>query len=382
MTTNTIQTVGGSASTQAAAATTNHTPLGDLANSNTEASVTVTMQDGGVYSHMYIVISANTVTANTTYTNRRNSAGASQTVTATASTTGEFEDVSNTDTVAATEKYDYRIVAGATGTNIAIVLYSMLFAATTDTVSITGARTIATQSVASTTNFFQIGGLATGTNTTEANAKTTQRKAGTMSHTCATVSTNTRAQASTARGRLNGANGALVATITGNTTGNYQDTTHSDTIAVADDWCFAYTTGTSTGNLAVQQSKVSFTSTNNDGVINGGNTAGVTQNVNITRFYQYGSNPTAATTENAFVQMKARDTFTLSQLTIFASANTVTADSTLTSRKNAGAGSLTVTITNNTAGVFSDTVNTESDVSTDDINTQLVTGATGTSVDL
>jgi hypothetical protein len=338
------------------------------------------MRDGGVLSHLYAMISANTLNSDATLKTRKNAGAAAQTATITASTSGSFEDITNTDTVTAAEKWNYNYVGIAGTGSTTLDTFASLFAATTNTVTKSNCMVAGSYTVASTPSFLPVGGRQPASITTEANEKSRMRKAGTMTNLMANVITNSRAQASTVTGRLNGANGALTKSITGSTTGFFEDTVNSDTIAVGNDYGLSVVTGTGTGTLALRPYAVSFVSTASFGMVVGGTSASTTQLVNITRFYKYGSDNVASSTENNTVKIKARDAFTLSQLTIFVNTNTVTADSTLTSRKNAGAGSLTATITNATTGVFSDTTNTEVDVSTDLINTQLVTGATGTSL--
>jgi hypothetical protein len=63
-------------------------------------------------------------------------------------------------------------------------------------------------------------------------------------------------------------------------------------------------------------------------------------------------------------------------------SNTVTATSTLRTRKNGANGGGAISISASTTGYFEDTSGTDAIMSTDYVNYQIVTGATGTSLTL
>lgn len=71
-------------------------------------------------------ISANTVSVNSTLKLRKNGADGNQAVTIMASTTGVFEDASNTDTITETDEINYALVAPLGGTSMTIRSMSML----------------------------------------------------------------------------------------------------------------------------------------------------------------------------------------------------------------------------------------------------------------
>jgi len=339
------------------------------------------MQDAGVLSHLCVKVSANAGSGDPVVKTRVNAGAGTQTVTLTHAVTGDFEDITHTDTVSAGQKWNIQ-AAGVAGASYTPQSISLLFEATTNTASKNGPHCTTTVSTASQTSYGPLGGIISAVDTVEAKHKTRIRRAGTMANLMANVVTNGRAQASTVTCRKNAGNGTLTKAITGSTTGIFEDTAHTDTVAIADDYNFSIITGTSTGNLSIRPLMVSYQTTTNYGMVIGGTSGGRDQSANQTLMYEYGGFDNAsATTDDNTVKIKACDTFTLSDLTILVTANTVSAASTLTSRLNAGAGGLTAaSIGSNTSGVFSDTTNTESDVATDQINTRLVTGATGTTL--
>ncbi|GAI71869.1 unnamed protein product, partial [marine sediment metagenome] len=79
---------------------------------------------------------------------------------------------------------------------------------------------------------------------------------------------------------------------------------------------------------------------------------------------------------------KFRVAATLSNLYAYVYTNTITAASTLITRRNRINGSQSVSITASTTGGFEDTVNSDNIASGNNVNLRLVTGATGTSIAL
>ena len=79
-------------------------------------------------------------------------------------------------------------------------------------------------------------------------------------------------------------------------------------------------------------------------------------------------------------KLKTRERLTLSNLLVWVSANTITDNSTLRLRKNGANVKQTITITGSGTGVFEDLTNDDLVADTDDINCQIVTGASGTSL--
>jgi hypothetical protein len=71
-------------------------------------------------SNLGIYLNTNTVSAASTLTFRANAAATALTVSLTASTSGLFEDTSNSVTVASTDEICYEIVTGASGTSMTV----------------------------------------------------------------------------------------------------------------------------------------------------------------------------------------------------------------------------------------------------------------------
>lgn len=335
--------------------------------STTETQAQILHRSAGTFSNLSIRITANTVNATTVFTLRKNAAAGSQTISVTTGTpTGAFSDTTHSDTIAAADKtaVESKPGTGSTGTFNSIAM-SMAFAATTDTV--TRSTIVDTQSiaVASTTYFNHLSGFtpaASGLNTTESNVKCRQRKAGTFKNACINVTTNART-ASTYTFRKNGANGTVTATITASTPGFYEDTTHSDTVAVADDVNHQMVTGTGTASIVIQSWVIDFVSTASFGQVVASARTGQATTDGTSAFLEIaGEGSGTLGTETEVTSMNA---YTYQELTIHITANDVTSASTCVLRNQSADSALTVPITASTANVFSDSTHTVTVASTD-----------------
>ena len=117
-----------------------------------------------------------------------------------------------------------------------------------------------------------------------------------------------------------------------------------------------------------------------DGLQVCGNAALATPIQGITYFFPLSSDLSLNSGTEADAKCLSKDTYTCSQLTINAITNGVAATSQFRSRVSGFNGGQTATITASTAGVYSDTINTDVLLTTDDVNYQLACGASGTSM--
>jgi len=353
------------------ASTTEYFPLSGYlaAVTTTEAHRDIIFRSAGTLAQLYVRIPTNATTAQSTIRTRKNAANGGQTITVNSGATGEFEDTSGTDTVAAADKLCLQTVTGAGGSmNLRIV--STTFAATTDTVSVTGIVGPFTTTTASTTWFFPIEGYSGNNTTTETFQKCRMRKAGTFKNAGVYVSA-ARAQATTVRSRKNAANGNLVVTCTASTTGWFEDTSNTDTVSAAEDWDISVTTGTGADTLTIQTMKIEFVSTGGNGVSFVGKPVGVAVNDATTAYFPLGGTCDSNTTESN-TQMKARVAFTLSEMVVVVSQNDVSSASTCDLRQGAASTAVTISITGNLTGLFQDNSHSVTLAATDEINFRLV----------
>ena len=340
----------------------------------------ITSRTAGTYSKLYVRVITNTASASSSVTFRKNQAGTAMTLSIPAATTGEFEDTTNEVSVVAGDEVAFESVSGGTGT-ITFSLISVIFDSDTNSNAVSRlgpeGQTMAT---ASTTFFHAITGDRTTGATTEANMETTLKKAGTAKNAFFFINTNGRSTDTVLTLRKNGTNTAITTTVAAGVSGIVEDTTHTVSYAIDDEICWAFTLGTGTGNFQLTTIALEYENTSREGLILAGAiSAHEGQNVNLTRYFPVGGAHLIDTTE-ANNQIKARHAFTISGLSIKLIANTVTAASSFTLRKNAADTALVVSITASTTGVFSNTANSVTFTDSDQISLELTTGATGTTV--
>ncbi len=350
---------------------------GSLRNATTEAHEVRTFRSGFTASRLYAKVSVNDRGATTVRT-RKNGANGNQSLTIPSSTTGEFEDTTNSDSYASGDTGNLQIVTGAGGATLQITAVLLQADATTNSTVFYTAPTGSFTTSGQTRWATPVGG-SVWTNP-EAHEELYVRGAVTLKHLWLYVATNARTTNNTIRVRKNGANGNQVITVTAGTTGNFEDTSNTDSLVAGDRFTIQLTTGTGTQAFETQQ--CSITAETTDGsfpIFAKGGAAGVTIAQNLTRFGPVVSRFDANANESP-VQHDARIGMTLSNVACYVGNNTVTADSTLRLRKNGANANQVVTITASTTGLFRDTTNTDAVVATDELTYQVVTGSGGTSL--
>jgi hypothetical protein len=220
--------------------------------------------------------------------------------------------------------------------------------------------------------FAAFGNSVLSTYSTEANAKVRLREAGTVKNMFVYVNTH-NANAVTLITRKNGANGGLSISISGNSTGIFEDTSGSDTITAGDDFNYQFS-GTSI-NIGISQISTTIENTNVDCRLVAASAGAAISTLNVTRF-MVPSGALAYSATESLVQFKAKQNATVKNLAVFLTANTSVASTTVKSRKNTADGAISVSIGTLTTGLFEDTSNSDSLVTGDLFNTAIVTGAT------
>ena len=255
----------------------------------------------------------------------------------------------------------------------------MVFAATSNTVVRFGGFATGQISTASTDIWQPMTGATAATApATESDMQFTFRTSGSLKNMGLNVSSNGRSTSTTFKSRIGGADGALSASIAGSGTGNVEDTTHSDSISSGNLVNWDVLTGSGAGNLIIDVFNFDFETTNGAFQSAVGSLT-KTFNASTTNYISIAGNMNNSTTESDY-QTNARITDTLSKLDVRVITNTVTAASTLRTRKNAANGNLSASITGSNTGVFSDGSHSDSVVDGDQLDYQIVTGASGTSI--
>lgn len=310
---------------------------------------------------------------------RKAAGNGGQTVSITGS--GDFTDSSGSDAVTAGDlTWDVQYITGAGGTTALLQHIDHLFTPTTSTNVLTrlGAFQSNAVSVAG-TYYFPLQEAALASTNLEPQYQFTSKMTATWRNLFANISTNTIAATSTIRSRKDTANGGQTVSITASTTGQYEDTSGSDSIISGSLMSTALTT-TTTGTLNLESHGSEFVSTAHKAVFltQTGVNGGMVISAGGTQYLESGSD--RITVAEADAKWDVRGTLTLSNLQLNVLSNGITATSTFRSRKNAANGGQTISITSSTSGLMEDTSGTDSMVAGNFFNYQIIGGGGGTSI--
>lgn len=335
----------------------------------TETDKQITFRQGGVLSNLYVLVTANTVVGSTTFRTRVNGANGAQSVSITGLTAGEFEDTTNTDTIAAGDEVNYQMVVGAAGTNLSLGVISSVFDATSNTVSILATGTNGQVNVDSVTRYVGICGDPNN-NATESQVKYQFSNAGTLQKLFVNVSANTRTTDTTFKSRINGSDGAQSVLFGSGVTGILEDTSNTDTIVDGDIVNSAWVTGSGGNAITCQNIKYEFTTINssfNMGFVLqlGMDVGGGTSYTSVGFFANSFGGP-----GNTEAHMKTEANFVFTASRLWVSVTAFGTSCTLNLRVNAGDSALTVSPSG--TGEFEDTTHTVDLVATDEIDFKCV----------
>lgn len=339
-----------------------------------------------VVSGLYIRVITNSRGAST-YKFRINGVDGNQSISIGASSTGEFEDTTNTDNITSGDAVNAQLVVGTGGSSFIFTSGRIFFTPgyAGGTITRVGGTDHDPISTASTTFFYTIGGrIATG-NTTETGELINFKIPGIVKNLGVEVATNARSTDSTVGLRLNGADSGLVITATASTTGLFENTGTNQAVAVDDTSCIFMRLGTGTGNFRCSRGLYwdYETTTTKYQVFSGqASAAGAALSPSTTYYRAIGGPVDNGVTTEANAQIPAGLSTIFTNLQARVEANSITADSTVTLRKNSAATALTVTITGSTTGLFQDNTHSDSCIGTDQLTVEYAMGAGGTSMSL
>lgn len=225
------------ASTDASASTTKfQSPEGILASpsTTTEANTKLRIRASVVFSDLYTYVSSNSRTTNTSYGTRKNGAAGSQIVTYTSGQTGVKEDASNTDSLVATDDYNYYITTSTGTENIILRVISTTGINTAGFFIMESSNSEGTGVGFGSTNYIGTSGRLQLT-ATEANAQTLARFTYVASELASYVSANTSNGTTDIHIRDNGGNSSVTVQYTTTQTGLKNDTSNTTTITSGTD---------------------------------------------------------------------------------------------------------------------------------------------------
>lgn len=377
----------GSGGTNASATIYGTFGVGTVTNANTpttEADAGTKFRTAGVLSKFYCRFVTYDRAAATLKT-RVGGADGAQSLSVSAS--GEFTDITHTDNVALNDVWDWQLVTGSGGTASALFVAGVVFTPTTTSATVTkfGGFTSKAYSTNSTTYFWGIGGAPNADSAlNEARNQVKFKTPGSLRNLWVWASANTRSTDTSLVSRVAGANGNLAVTITSSTTGFFEDTTHSDAIAIDSLVALSLVTSTGTGTLTIPNYGNEFQTGNGTQVMTGLNlAANVGIQVSTTAATRWmapqgdANNQIPANGVEADYSTLAQIPMTLTSLGVFVVSNDLNV-TTLVSRVNAANGGQAVSISNAGTGYFGDIAGSDRVVATDELSLQWNPAATGT----
>lgn len=226
------------------------------------------------------------------------------------------------------------------------------------------------------TRFYALGSSGVLANaTTEVAAQRTQRVVGRYSSFYVKISANTLTGSSTIRTRKNGANGNMSVSVSAGSTGEFRDTTNTDSVVAGDEINYQGITGTGT-SLSIRAMSVLFDP--NGGSINTLNSSRAAQNLSVASTAYYynlgGQLQNASGTVEAESNTRMRTTLRFSNMQIYVATNARGTATTMRFRKNAANGNMNISVTASTTGIFEDISNADTVVSGDDVCYSITTG--------
>lgn len=340
-----------------------------------EASYEATTRSAGIFSNLFSYVTANTTLVTSTITLRKSRSDTSVTVTYTSGQTGIKEDTSNTASFANTDEIDHEVtVANDTSgtTNLSVSVLGIQFDPSVTTDCMTDFGCFLTNSFASANARI----IPTGTVQQVALSETTGakyriRNSFVTSNLFSTVINNSQTGGSTftMRTRKNGANGNQSVVWTGGATGQLEDTSNSDTLAVGDDYNYDGVRS-GAGSIDVTSISTMCLSTNNIFPLLAGAGGTTTQIAfNNSRYFGISGHAIPTSTESS-IQIYPRFDFTAKELECYLDVNNITTSATVVAlRVNSSNSALTISIAAGATGVFSDTTNSVSiALGSDEIN--------------
>lgn len=350
----------------------------------TETNSEIISRGSGFYSRLWVNVTSNTLNGNTTITFRKNAADGNQTLTISSSTTGTFSDDVNVDITANADKVcTKRVTAGSSGL-IGVRALSYVFTADSNTMTILAANPGGSNTTSYTTQnatrVNQITGYWVNGTGTNSHSYHEVRVAGTLKYMMINITSNARTTTTTFRPWKNGAAANINIAVTSGQTGQLEDTSNTDSVAVDDTIVFAIITGTGTQSIAGSLMKIGYETTTSHSFNATTYFGNDTHGTSVTRYYPLNGLMDQANQTTDTYEARVSTICTAKFLGIRIPTNSITANSTCTFRKNNSDTSLAITIASGVTGWLEDTSNTVSLVMTDTVGFKMVTGGTGTSM--
>ena len=180
----------------------------------------------GTFKRIGVFVSSNARTEST-LRSRKNDGNGNQSQAITASTTGWFEDTSNTDSVSAGDDFNFAWVHGTGTNNCTYQVMKIEFESTAGDGQIVNSLDTTQSVVDNTTRHFTLGGILNDTITAATNLRAETNVAIDFKQITILIPTNTASNTSTVTLQKDGADTTLIASVTADGTGNFTDTSNT-----------------------------------------------------------------------------------------------------------------------------------------------------------
>lgn len=335
---------------------------------SSDSVVETTIRTAGTWSDYFVFVQANTINGTVTARSRKNRANGNQSVSIPSSTTGAFQDLSNSDTISAGDEINWQAVpSGASSGTISMQTMNSSFSSDVDSCQIVGGFSQATRTTATTIYF--VPGVLVG-NATESSMRYKVRASVTAKNMLLNVSANTWTGSTTLKSRKNGSDGNLSITVPASTTGVFEDTSNTDDYKDGDWLSFSLTTAAGSGSQTNQSFKVEIASKTGESLLASVSSLGYTVGIASTNYFQ--SSSTLTTNNSIDPECEIHNSAKCSNLQINVITNGSTGSCTLTSYVNAADGNQTITVPSSTTGELEDSTNKDFLVSEDDYGYKFV----------
>jgi len=331
--------------------------------------------NGGKFSKMWIDIAYNTRATNTLIQFINNGVVGNQSITIPAGATGRFVDASNSDTVIAGDSYAIGVTFPVGGGTIGHVGIGGICEDTTSPY-LSKFGNLGSMVFNNYTRYGGLSSISIAQTIDEVN--TMQVKAGgTLKKLTARVYANNHSVDITINTRINGADGNMSIVIPANTTGFFEDITHTDTIVAGDTvnlkgFSTAAATGIITAVICTDYESSEL------GTIYGNTSSALTISASTTHYLRPNGSATSTITQ-AQAQMYVPGSFTIKNARLRTWLNNFTTPVTCTLQKNGVDTAITFDIPAGSGnGAWGDYTNTIDVVEGDLLNWKIVGGPSGT----
>jgi hypothetical protein len=326
----------------------------------------VKAQGSYTWAKLYIRVTVNATTTDSTVRSRKGGANGNQLITIGAGLTGTFTDDVNSDALVAGNLYNVQVTAGAVG-NITITIVGSTLTAATNIPPLVANDPSGSSIGAGATPGYAMGGRFTSSDN-ETRVQYSVQTAKTLSNFRIYIESNTRADDTTYSVQINLANGNQVITVPAAATGSFEDA-DGDAVAVGQTVIYLAVAGAGAGSIKCDMKQMLSTCIAREMVLQG--SWSIPFNTSAYLPVEGDGDNYAAAEVN--VQCAARTAFTARNLFMLVPTNTLNGASTYSVRRN-GASVLSVNIPAGTTGIFTNLVTTADFVATDLIDQLVTTG--------